>query len=333
MQKLLFSEDVEVLKAVNVASVPQLSPFRYPGGKTWFVPRLREWLLSQPQKPKRLIEPFAGGGIISLTSISENLVELSHLVELDSEIAAVWKTLIGGDAEWLASRILNFEMTKENAIGVLSAKKRLPKEIAFQTIIKNRTFHGGILASGSGFLKNGEAGKGILSRWYPATLAKRIRNIDLIRTRLSFEHRDAFEVLEEHKNDRNSVFFVDPPYTAGGKKAGSRLYTHSQLDHERLFSVCSELTGDFIMTYDNAAVVRELAKKYGLQAKPIPMKNTHHAAMTELVISRDLAWMKGINRVLEEQAVYSTRKKNQSKPNYATEARSEPCLLLTRLET
>lgn len=40
-----------------------------------------------------------------------------------------------------------------------------------------------------GFLKNGEAGKGILSRWYPATLAKRIRDIALVK-KLRFE-RDA----------------------------------------------------------------------------------------------------------------------------------------------
>lgn len=314
MQKLLFSEDVELPKAVNVASVPQLSPFRYPGGKTWFVPRLREWLLSQPQKPKRLVEPFAGGGIVSLTSVSENLVGQAHLVELDREIAAVWQTLVGGDAEWLASRILNFEMTKENAIEALASKRRASREIAFQTIIKNRTFHGGILAAGSGFLKNGEAGKGILSRWYPTTLAKRLRNIDLIRTRLSFECRDAFEVLEENKKNEDVVFFIDPPYTAGGKKAGSRLYTHSQLDHERLFSACSELSGDFIMTYDNAPEVKELARRHNLQAKPIAMKNTHHAAMTELVIGRDLEWMKGIDRVLEEQAIYRRRKQTKRSP-------------------
>lgn len=300
-------------KAVNVASVPQLSPFRYPGGKTWFVPRLREWLSSQPRKPKKLIEPFAGGGIVSLTSVSENLVEAAHLVEIDREIAAVWETLVGGNAEWLASRILSFDMTKDNAIEALSLKRKSSREVAFQTIIKNRTFHGGILAAGSGFLKNGEAGKGILSRWYPTTLARRIRNIDLIRARLSFECRDAFEVLKEHKNDEDSVFFIDPPYTAGGKKAGSRLYTHFQLNHERLFSICSELAGDFIMTYDNASEVKDLARDYGFQAKPIPMKNTHHAAMTELVIGRDLEWMKGINRVLEEQVTYPAKCREKGK--------------------
>ena len=31
-------------RVVNVASVPQRSPLRYPGGKTWLVPHIRTWL-------------------------------------------------------------------------------------------------------------------------------------------------------------------------------------------------------------------------------------------------------------------------------------------------
>lgn len=307
MQRLLFSDEVEPPKAVNVSSVPQRSPFRYPGGKTWFVPRLREWLLSQSSKPRRLVEPFAGGGIVSLTSVFECLVDTALMVELDHAIAAVWKTIVEGESEWLANRILSFEMTKENAVNELSKNRHSTREIAFQTIIKNRTFHGGILAAGSGFLKKGESGKGVLSRWYPTTLATRLRNIDQVRTKLEFLCCNAFDVLNSNIDDESSVFFIDPPYTAGGKKAGSRLYKHFEIDHEELFAICSRLSGDFIMTYDNADEVKELAKRYGFQAKPIPMKNTHHAAMTELVIGKDLEWMKGIDRVLEPQSPYHVK--------------------------
>jgi len=44
---------------VNVASVPQRSPFRYPGGKTWLIPRIRQWLRSFKKKPELFIEPFS----------------------------------------------------------------------------------------------------------------------------------------------------------------------------------------------------------------------------------------------------------------------------------
>ena len=46
-------EDQKPIKGniVNVASGKQLSPFRYPGGKTWLVPTVRSWLKSLPNKP------------------------------------------------------------------------------------------------------------------------------------------------------------------------------------------------------------------------------------------------------------------------------------------
>lgn len=305
-------EEPNSIKIVNVASVPQRSPFRYPGGKTWFVPRLREWLKKQERKPKLLVEPFVGGGIASLTAVFENLVDTSLMVELDDDVAAVWEVATTGSAAWLASRILKFDMNFENATKEIQRLPNSTEEKAFQTILKNRCNHGGILAAGSGFLKKGEAGKGILSRWYPETLAKRFREIDLYHDRLEFRKGDAFKVLEEYKEDEEAVFFIDPPYTAGGKKAGNRLYNHFELDHEYLFKICSELKGDFIMTYDNSAEVREFATKYNFQAKPIPMKNTHHAELTELVIGRNLDWMIEIDRVLESQAKYKVKENNRA---------------------
>lgn len=277
-------------KLVNVASVPQRSPFRYPGGKTWLVPLFRRWMMSLPGQPTVLVEPFAGGGIISLTAAFEQLADRVVMVELDQQIASVWKTILGGDAEWLAKRILSFELTVESARAEFSKTPKTERELAFQTVVKNRTAHGGILAAGAGVLKNGENGKGILSRWYPQTIAKRITNIGYVAHRIEFKQGDAFEELARFRNDRNAVFFIDPPYTAGGKSAGSRLYTHSEVDHERLFSVCEKLRGDFLMTYDNAEEVRVLADRHGFETKPVAMKGTHHTEMNELLIGRDLSW-------------------------------------------
>lgn len=294
MQTYLFqdAENLQYRKTVNVASVPQRSPFRYPGGKTWFVPRLREWMRSKRTKPELFVEPFTGGGILSLTTAFEELTDRVLMVEIDIEVAAVWQTILNGEAEWLVNCILDFQMNRDNVLNELKKTDADTKYIAFRTILKNRTFHGGILASGSGLLKNGENGKGISSRWYPETLARRIRQIDLIKSKLTFIHTDAFEILEQYKTQNNAVFFIDPPYTVGGKKAGKRLYTHFQLDHKKLFSYCAKLKGDFLMTYDNAEEVKNLANEFGFSTQLIPMKNTHHSNMMELVVGRDLSWLK-----------------------------------------
>jgi hypothetical protein len=66
------------------------------------------------------------------------------------------------------------------------------------------------------------------------------------------------------------------------------------------------------MTYDNSEDVKNLARKFSLQAKPIPMKNTHHAEMTELIIGRDLSWMNDTGRVCESPAEYKIKKPNKT---------------------
>lgn len=292
-QQFLFEQaDIKHAKPINVASVPQRSIFRYPGGKTWLVPVVRTWLKSFDTKKSTFIEPFLGGGIISLTVAFENLAK--HIVssELDEEIAAVWHVLLSEENSKLAKKILEFDMNIDDLKTELSKPPKPMLQKAFQTVLKNRTYHGGILARGSGLLKHGEAGKGIKSRWYPSTLAKRINDIDLIKSQITFEETDAFRIIRKYLNKEKAIFFIDPPYTASKKKAGNRLYTHFELDHTHLFSLMRRSAGKFLMTYDDDEKVIELAQKYGMQTKRIPMKNTHHNEMFELLISNDLSWCK-----------------------------------------
>lgn len=302
-QQNLFYDQASFLfnknKPVNVASVPQRSPFRYPGGKTWFVPTFRQWMQSLDFKPDLIVEPFTGGGIISLTALFEHLVKQAVMIEMDDEVAAVWQAVVLGYSGWLADRILNFNLTDENLAKELEINSVEIEQQAFKTILKNRTLHGGILAEGAGRLKNGENGKGIQSRWYPKTLAHRLINLNQIRERITFFKADALELLPGYSENRNAIFFIDPPYTAGGKKAGKRLYRHCDLDHRRLFEIAESLKGDFLMTYDHANEVKDLARKHGFQMRQIPMNNTHHAQLFELLIGRNLAWLDSLEEVHE----------------------------------
>ena len=283
----------DTTRVVNVASVPQRSPFRYPGGKTWLVPRIRQWLASLPMKPARFIEPFAGGAIVGLTVAFEQLAGQVILVERDEQVAAVWQTIINTQdgAQWLADRIVTFDLTPETAKTLLSSPARSAKEKALQTIIQNRINHGGILAPGAGTLKHGENGKGILSRWYPETLKKRILGIASIKEKIRFIKGDGVEVIRRNARHANAVFFIDPPYTASTKKAGTRLYKYHQVDHEELFRLVSKIQGNFLMTYDDAEEVRALAVKHRFETRTVAMSNTHHATMNELLIGRNLGWL------------------------------------------
>jgi len=282
---------------VNVAQVRHRSPLRYPGGKTWLVPRVNYWLRSLPQRPTEFFEPFAGGAIVALSVAFEEWAEHVTIVELDEDVAALWHTILDdeGGAQWLADRITSFPITLENVQVCLAESGGTVRERAFRTVLRNRVNRGGILAPGAGLIRYGENNKGILSRWYPVTIARRILDIGEIRHRIRFIEGDGLAVIEQNAENANAVFFIDPPYTAGNKSAGSRLYRYSELDHEELFHLTSELCGDFLMTYDNDDRLRALAEQHNFDTQAVAMKNTHHAEMTELLIGRNLNWCRQAN--------------------------------------
>lgn len=282
------ASDVTTLEPINVATIPQRSPFRYPGGKTWLVPYIRSWLRNKSPAPSLLIEPFAGGAIVGLTAGFEELAKHVLLVESDPHVSAVWQTILFGQAEWLANGIRRFKLTRENVLGVLQEEPLGQKEKAFSTILRNRVQRGGIMAAGAGLVKNGENGRGLNSRWYPDTLARRIREINQVRSRFSFIEGDGVEIIRRHLNDNDAVFFVDPPYTV----AARRLYLHWQMDPRSLFQLLAKAKGDALLTYDNTAEIAALAREYSFETHAVAMKNTHHAKMTELLIGKDLSWLR-----------------------------------------
>ena len=280
--------DRQASRVVNVASVPQRSPFRYAGGKTWLIPRVRAWLAERGGPDKELIEPFAGGGIVSLTAACEDLVGHVTMVEKDEEVAAVWHLIFGGGAEWLANQIVEFKLTPETARAAIDNAEESLEARAFATIVKNRVNRGGILADGASFIKRGENGKGITSRWYPETLKKRILALDRVKNKVTFIEGDAFDICMENSGRDDVVYFIDPPYI----KAGRRLYRYSAIDHEALFDMSKELKGDFLMTYNNLDEVRKMALQRNFSTRPVAMKNTHHAEKKELLLGRNLEWYK-----------------------------------------
>src|SRR5437660_7194859 len=256
MQAVLLPDTPSI---VNVASVPQRSPFRYPGGKSWFVPYLRDWLRSLRKRPSVFVEQFAGGGITSLTVAMESLADRVVMAELDSNVAAVWKAILSSGATELIRRIRRFEISRSAVVVELCREPRTEIDVAFQTILRNRVQRGGILAPGASLMKNGENNVGVGSRWYPETLARRIAAINAAKNKIEFLHKDAFDVIPKFLRGKSAAFLVDPPYTAGGKSAGKRLYFHSSIDHNSLFDLVERAAGEVMLTYDDAKEVRDLS--------------------------------------------------------------------------
>lgn len=271
--------------AVNVAQVPQRSPLRYPGGKTWLIPHVREWL--NAGAPRLLVEPFAGGGIVSLTAVMEGLADSALMVDLDRDVAAFWRAALEHGPD-LADLVAGFEVTRANIEALVAETPASVLDHGFRTLVLNRTRRGGVLAPGASLAKNGENGQGVASRWYAATLARRLGAITEHRERISFYEGDGIRLLASMAAQDGAAFFIDPPYTGGGgKRAGSRLYSHHELDHGHVFGVLAEHRPNFLMTYDASEEIVEAVRECHFHAVTVEMKSGHHARLRELVISRD----------------------------------------------
>jgi len=137
------------------------------------------------------------------------------------------------------------------------------------------------MAAGAGLSKIGEDRKGLVSRWYPDTLIKRIEALRGIRGRTRFEKADAFEIIKRHADDPGACFFIDPPYTAGGRNAGRRLYANCEIDHGAILSLMASVKGSLMMTYHDVPEVRGMALEHGFRLSTVRMKTAHHKVVNE----------------------------------------------------
>ena len=277
------------IPVVNVAQVPQRSPLRYPGGKTWLVPHIRAWLAAL-ESPKVLIEPFAGGGITSLTAVMEGFVSRCLMVELDQDVADFWDAALHHNSQ-LIKQIDEFTPTREKIDALERQQPTTVVARGFRTLVLNRTRRGGILAKGAALTRNGENGKGVASRWYPETIKQRLIAIAEHAGQIDFQQGNGMVVLEQMLAERlhpGTAVFIDPPYTAEGKQAGRRLYNHNHVDHSGLFDILTRISdkgGAVLATYDESPEILALVAQHRFHAVRVMMKNTHHHPVSELVIT------------------------------------------------
>jgi DNA adenine methylase len=252
------------------------------------MPVIQAWLRDPA---KHLVEPFAGGGNITLGALSEKLASRATMIELDPDVAAVWQVVLNGQADWLANRIYTFALSRSVVSAELDRTPRSLRDKAWLTLLRNRVSHGGIIAAGSGFLKKGERGNGLKSRWYPETLGRRIKAVNGFKKRITFVRGDGLLWIEKNLaklNSRMTALFIDPPYAL----AGQRLYSFADLDHRRLFELVSRVSCRVLMTYEDSSEVRALAREFGFRIRKVKMLSRQNVAKTELLIAKDFEWLR-----------------------------------------
>ncbi len=261
-----------------------LSPFRYPGGKSALRPKIIEWIRNLGYRPSHFVEPFAGGSSVGLAVAELDLVDNVTLVEIDPDVAAVWEVILNGGAKHLAKRIRTFTLDTATARATLKSRSGDSVSRAFRCLLLNRISRGGIMAPGAGLLNRGERNRGIQSRWYPETLARRVEAVHALRSKITFACGDGLEALRVYSDTPNAVAFVDPPYVANGRGAGLRLYSYHDVSCEKLFKAIRGFSGPVIITYHRSDVVQREAKAAGIDCSTVRMHTAHTVSKRQLIL-------------------------------------------------
>ncbi|MCY4506648.1 MAG: hypothetical protein OXG35_06770 [Acidobacteria bacterium] len=264
------------IPAAHNKHVPNPSPLRYPGGKTWLIPHARAWLGSPP-RTRTLVEPFAGGATISLLALAENLADRAVLAEIDPGIAHFWRTLLSRPRT-LAEAVRNIG-TNVPEPPDSAAQHDAGIARAVQTLTENRTRFNGILNSRAGRTKDSE-------RLYPQTIARRILSAGELAHRIQLLEGDGLALLEAAGHDPGARVFIDPPYGAPKtQSSGSRLYRRHDVQPPQVFQALSRSDGDFLMTYADDEEIADLVREHGFHAETVPL-NLSGRPRSELAISR-----------------------------------------------
>jgi DNA adenine methylase len=268
------------LEVPHNTQVPQYSPLKYPGGKCKHTPIARLWL--QSLDADTLVEPFAGGAHVGITAGVEGWVDEVVLVELDADVVAVWETVLGGDAEWLADRFQQFEPTEESVRQLLERRGESQRVRALSTLVRSRVSFGGMIHDVGGSYK-----ADLTHKYCRGAVVERIRRLSCLQDCFEVVHDDGLDIMAGQAEQGDTAFFVDPPYP----QEGGNLYKHSDVEHERVFQLCSDASERSLLTYDTTDVVQNLADKYGLNRRRLANENGRRGDTGEFLISSDMGWL------------------------------------------
>lgn len=244
-------------KSPSINLRKQISPLRYPGGKS----RLINFLYYNFDFTKKtFIELYCGGAAVGLSFLFSGLVEKLILNDLDKGVYSLFNIILNNPYD-LINKINTTKPTQE----LFNYYRDMIKndyqynyneelEIAFGFLLVNRCAFSGIY--------NANSLSKITSRWNPETLKKRILKIYEYRNKITLYNMDGVELLEELYWDSNNLIFIDPPYVTKGSKLYHCYYNSN--DHVNLANMIRSLTlefpncADIVITYDNHKMIYEL---------------------------------------------------------------------------
>ncbi|MFH9804002.1 DNA adenine methylase [Streptomyces albidoflavus] len=232
------------------------SPLRYPGGKRQLVPFFVDLLKLNGQSPLPLfIEPFAGGGAVSLHLLSAGLVDAVVLADLDPLVYAFWHQACFRTEE-LVQDIAAADVTLEEWRRLRANPGHTLREQAYACLFLNRTSYSGILQGRAGPIggQKQQSAYKIDCRFYKDEIIHRLRQIG----RLASDGRVAavrptsvqttVEWVEKECKNSERLYYFDPPFWEKGERLYRKAFDREQ--HESFAKLLTDMDAPWVLSYD-----------------------------------------------------------------------------------
>lgn len=241
------------------SEIKNISPLRYPGGKTRACKKLDSILNEyfDIKSFKNLVSPFFGGG--SFEFYIQNKYKLKILAnDKFTPLYNFWSNCKDRKKELCEELYKNINKVDKDSF-ILLRKEIMDEENSFEQSIKyfiiNRCSFSGSTLSGGFSL---EASK----KRFTTSSIDRINKLNL--SEFDIYNFDFEEFINENNKEENFLF-LDPPYYL---KKDSKLYgnngdMHENFDHTKLHE-CLLTKKNWMMTYNNCDYIKNLYKDFNI---------------------------------------------------------------------
>ena len=240
-----------------------LSPLRYPGGKSKLSPLLRYIINNKVENHiSTYIEPFAGGAAVALDLLYSGTVDNIIINDYDKAIYSFWRAVINEPSRFIQAiqqcHISIEEWHRQKDI-YNNQKSKYSFELGFATFFLNRTNRSGILSAGpiGGYDQNGNYL--IDARFNKKRLISKIEKIVQYKKHIKVYNKDIRQfvklIITNHQED--SFVYFDPPYFLKGKELYKNFFLPK--DHQEIKeTIVQELNCPWIMTYDDEETISKI---------------------------------------------------------------------------
>ncbi len=249
---------IEINKLNNIIKMNNISPLRYPGGKTRAC-KLLDKILNEEfniSQFNNIISPFFGGG--SFEFHIQNKYKLKIIAnDKFTPLYNFWNVCKSNKDILCNELYKNIDkIGKSDFIDfrkqIMDENDRLKQSIMY-FIINRCSFSGATLSGGFSL----ESSK----KRFTKSSIDRINDLNL--SEFEIYNLDFEDFINQNTNNKDNLLFLDPPYylDKGSKLYGNNGDMHETFDHDKLYKFISTKK-NWILTYNNCDYIKNMYKNF-----------------------------------------------------------------------